>query len=244
MQRELSGKTIVVTGATRGIGRALAGQLVAKGADVIGVARDQSALVAMAAKLGPAFTSLRCDLADPSDRHALCEALPKQIDGLINNAAIQIEQDYFTDPAPRDPSSIEIALNVTAAIALTTRLLVRLRQAPAPFVVNMTSGVAISPKERAPVYSATKAALSSFTTGFRYQAQTHCPQMTVAEVILPMVDTDMTAGRGSGKISPDQAAAQIIAGIIGGKHRIWVGKARLLPLLNRIAPRLVARMLR
>ena len=198
----------------------------------------------MAAALGTRFTPLACDLADHDERIALCTALPEKIDGLINNAGIQIEQDYFTNGAHDVSYLTEIALNIAAPVALTTALLSRLVASPSPFVVNITSGLALTPKERAPVYCATKAALSSFTTGLRYQAQTHCPQMTIAEAILPLVDTDMTAGRGTAKISPDQAAAEIIAGIVKGKNRIWVGKARLLPLLNRISPGFVAKMLR
>lgn len=236
------GKTIVVTGATRGIGRALCHQLFAQGAQVIGVARNQSQLTAMHNSHPAQFTPQVCDLADPDDRAALRAALPVQLDGLINNAGVQFETNYF-DMAPTR-TELEIAINLTAPVALITDIIPRLRAAENPFIVNVSSGLAFTPKQAAPLYSATKAALHSFTTGLRYQSQAHCPHMTVSEAVLPMVDTDMTAGRGTGKITPDKAAGDILVGVANGAPMIWIGKARMLPWLWRISPAIVVRMLR
>lgn len=240
MQRDLAGRQIVVTGVTRGVGRALAGQLLAAHAKVVGVARDPVALDALAKTFGPGFTPVLADLA--LDVAPLLAELPDQIDGLINNAGVQYERNYFEEDADTDAD--EIAINLTAPIALCAGLLPRLRQSPAPFIVNITSGLAFAPKEAAPVYCATKAGLQRFTTALRYQAETACPPMLVAEAILPLVDTGMTAGRGRGKISPMQAAEELIAGIRKGKEHVMIGKSRLLPPLLRLSPALVARMLR
>lgn len=61
---------------------------------------------------------------------------------------------------------------------------------------------------------------------------------------MSLVATDMTEGRGSGKITPAQAAAAVLAGVERGQAEIWVGKAKLLRLVNRLSPGLAARLLR
>ncbi len=61
---------------------------------------------------------------------------------------------------------------------------------------------------------------------------------------MALVDTDMTKGRGSGKISPARAAAEILAGMREGRDEIWVAKAGLLRILHRLSPKLAAGVLR
>jgi uncharacterized oxidoreductase len=53
----------------------------------------------------------------------------------------------------------------------------------------------------------------------------------------------MTQGRGTGKISPAQAASEVIAGLHKGHPTVWVGKARAVPLMQRFAPRVLARIM-
>lgn len=65
----------------------------------------------------------------------------------------------------------------------------------------------------------------------------------VVEVVMPLVDTRMTAGRGSGKLSAAQAAQQLIEGLLAGKTDVRIGKARLLPWLHRWAPGVLTRIL-
>jgi uncharacterized oxidoreductase len=110
-------------------------------------------------------------------------------------------------------------------------------------VVNITSVLALAPKRSAPVYSATKAALRAFTLGLRYQLAAH-RQVRIVEVLPPVVDTAMTAGRGSDKMDPADVAERIVDGLERDEEEIWVGKARLVRLLARVAPTLVARILR
>ena len=66
----------------------------------------------------------------------------------------------------------------------------------------------------------------------------------VIEAVLPLVDTPMTAGRGNNKLTADDAAREIISGIHKGMHEIYVGKAKWLPLLMRLAPNMVKKMMR
>jgi uncharacterized oxidoreductase len=68
----------------------------------------------------------------------------------------------------------------------------------------------------------------------RYQSEGS--QMRVVEAILPLVDTPMTKGRGTGKLPADTAARGIIAGIGKGSNEVYIGKAQLLRILGRLAP--------
>ena len=121
-------------------------------------------------------------------------------------------------------------------------MLDHLRRQQTAAIVNVSSGLAIYPKTGSAVYSATKAALHSFTQSLRYQLED--TGVHVFEAIVPMVDTPMTAGRGSGKISAQECAKQMIAGIHANRDEIYIGKARLLPLLSRLAPGTAKRILK
>ncbi|MCA0871887.1 SDR family NAD(P)-dependent oxidoreductase [Seohaeicola saemankumensis] len=238
------GKRMAVTGASRGIGAALARQLVGAGATVLAVARDAERLQAMAADLGPGLIPVPCDLADAQARRALIAKLGP-VDGLINNAALQIESDYAQ--VGHDPAADigrEVAVNFEAPLHLGAALLPVLAARPEALIVNVTSALALAPKRSAPVYCATKAGLRNFTTGLRYQAERSCPQVQVVEVVMTLVETGMTTGRGRGKISPNRAAAEVLNGLRRDKRRIWAGKTQTLRVIYRLSPGLAARILR
>jgi len=245
----LEGKHILVTGATRGIGRALTVQLIQAGATVLAVARDGEALAALAWEQGPQLQPHACDLQNADARQRLIEAVTdgrSPLDGLINNAGIQIEADYLATSHVDLAKDIatEVSINLVAPLHLSTALAPHLAQRPEGFIVNITSALALAPKQDAPIYCATKAGLRSFTTALRYQAGQFAPKMQVSECIMSLVDTDMTLGRGRGKISPDRAAQDLLQGIKAGADEIWIGKTRVLRWINRLAPALAARILR
>ncbi len=114
-------------------------------------------------------------------------------------------------------------------------------RAPGGAVVNVTSLVSLHPKPSAPVYSATKAGLASFTRALRHQLASKA--ITVIDVIPPLAATEMTAGRGSGKLSPEDMAEAIVTGIARGEMQIAPGKSKLVLRLNRLLPGLIARIL-
>jgi uncharacterized oxidoreductase len=80
--------------------------------------------------------------------------------------------------------------------------------------------------------------LRSFAKSLRAQLRNAQWNIEITEALPPLVDTDMTRGRGRGKISAQTAARQIVEGIQAGKLEIYVGASALLRVINRISPAL------
>jgi uncharacterized oxidoreductase len=137
-----------------------------------------------------------------------------------------------------------MAVNFSSPIQLTVALVPLLLEQPEAMIVNITSGLALAPKQSSPVYCAAKAGLRSFTKALRYQAKARAQHVRIVEALPPLVDTDMTRGRGRGKISPDACAAEIIAGMEAGREAIYVGKAKLLRAIHGLSPSAADRLMR
>lgn len=233
--------TIVLTGGTDGIGKILGERLLAQGHRLVVVARRAASLAS-----APRLHGIACDLSDPAAVRAVTAQIihdHPETRILINNAAYQYGR-ALTDPA-LDPDQIEdeIAINLLAPALLIQGLLAVLSRGGAPAaIVNINSGLALFPKRQTALYCATKAGLHSLSQSLRDQLRGS--PVAVLEAFLPLVDTAMTAGRGRAKLPPAVAADAILAGIAAGRPQIWVGKARLLPLLARLAPELGRALLR
>lgn len=232
--------TVLLTGATSGIGAALCDLLLLQGHSVLAFARRATHLPARAG-LHP----IAADLTDLAAIPALCQQVVDSHPGLsvlINNAAVQHALP-LTDPASRPTHLIEEAtLNLAAPALLAQALLPLLMTRGAGAIVNISSGLAIFPKQAGGLYSATKAGLSSFTTSLRWQIEG--TPLLVTEVQLPLVDTPMTRGRGARKLDPQDDAAAILAGVAARRPVIRVGAARALPVLQVLAPWAGRRILR
>ena len=107
-------------------------------------------------------------------------------------------------------------------------------------IVNVSSGLGLVPKMSAPVYCGTKAGIHIFTKSLRYQLD----KIKVFEVLPPLVATDMTAGRGKGKISPEQLVDEFIRGFAKDKLEMNIGKVKLLKRINRLVPRLAEKIMK
>jgi len=245
----LSGRTALVTGGARGIGLELSRQLVDAGADVVAVGRDVVALDRLAAEQPGRITPWPADLGDAAAVDRLIEQIPQrhpELSLVINNAGVQLPGDFIRGEPAGFAAAIraESAVNFEATAAICVGLLPHLRAQPQATLVNVSSGLALAPKASAPVYCATKAAVRSFTKALRYQCEDGAANVAVIEAIMALVDTDMTQGRGRGKMSARDAAAEVIRGIARGTPEIWVGRTRLLYALTRVAPGLAERMMR
>jgi short-subunit dehydrogenase involved in D-alanine esterification of teichoic acids len=233
---------IVITGGSSGIGLALVNRYLKAGCPVLAVARNTSAIPAR-----DNLATLDADLTDPAEPARIAArvaALRLPVAVLINNAGVQSALDFsgadIACPTVPDRIRDEIALNLVAPILLA-RALLRFMVRPNGTIVNVTSLVSRQPKVSAPVYSASKAGLASFTRSLRVQL--HPDEIHVLEAVPPLVDTSMTADRGSGKISAEAMAEAIFAGVRNQKNIIAPGLSRRVLLLNRLLPELVRTIL-
>lgn len=235
----IAGKTVLLTGGTDGIGKELATQLKAKGATVIVTGRTAERVDA-AKSTG--FETIMSDLSTAAGVDAVLAAVTgRDIDILINNAGVGSDHD-FREAAPDLADNDRcIALNVNAPVHLIARLMDRLKARPEAMIVNVTSGLAIAPRAGGPIYCATKAALRSYTLALREQLKG--TRIHVLEVLPPVVETKMTAGRGSKKMSPQDCAAQIVDAMETNAKEANVGMVKLLRWVYSLSPALARRIM-
>lgn len=234
---------VLITGGTSGIGRAMALELAEAGARVVVCGSDADRARACA-ELHPRIMSVSCDVTESADVAALRTVVDTRLGGLdmlVHAAALQQEIDFVEGA---DPGCIvrEVAVNLTAPMLVTLALLPTLARGVNPTVVAVTSILAAAPKQSAPVYCATKAGLRSWTTALRYQLESH--GVRVVELIPPLVRTRMTVGRDEGAVEPEDVARAFMRGVAAGRDVVRVGKARSARVVERLAPAVLARVLR
>lgn len=235
---DLQGKVALVTGGSDGIGREIALQLQAAGAAVIVTGRSAEKLRAMEA-LG--FATIAGDLSTAEGIDAVVAGIAGQpLALLVNNAGVG--SAYELDSPDTLVSAAQcIRTNLDAPVALCTRLLPILRAQPEAAIVNVTSGLAIAPRAGGSIYCATKAGLRAYTQAIRHLLKDS--NVRVIEALPPVVETNMTAGRGGKKMSAHDCAAEILHGIRKGKREVNVGMVKILQLVNSISPALARRIM-
>ena len=168
----LRGKTAVVTGASRGLGRRIAQALAAHGARVAMLARSSADLTAAAAEIGSPAVAIECDVADPSSVKAAFAAVARQFGGmnlLINNAAIT--ELHKVEHASDASLARELAVNLAGPIYCCREAIPLLRAAGDGDIVNVTSESVERPFPYLTVYSATKGGLETFSAGLRAEVR-------------------------------------------------------------------------
>jgi uncharacterized oxidoreductase len=235
---DMTGKTVLLTGGSAGIGREIARQLKSRGAHVILTGRNPERLGAMQAE---GFEVLAADLSDAAGVDALVAALgDRPLDILINNAGQLIDHDFRKGAPDADAADEGIYANLTAPIRLITALVPQLRTRPEAAIVNVTSGLAVAPAARQPVYCATKAGLRFYTLALREQLKGTA--IRVIEALPPVVDTQMNDGNPMKKMPAEECARQIVAAIEKGHDEANIGMTRTLRLVESISPALARRM--
>lgn len=186
---ELSGKRVVVTGASRGIGRGLAEAFAGRGAQLALVARNGAELGALAERLGG--TAYPADLGVPGARAQLAERLlgDGPVDVLVNNAGVSHVGHVLSRTNAQLREVIE--LNLVAPIELCLAVLPGMIDRGQGRIVNVSSMAAAAVPPGLAFYGASKAGLSQFTAGLRQDIRVPGVGFTLVEI--GSVDTEMDA---------------------------------------------------
>lgn len=189
-------RAVLITGGSSGIGLGLAERHLAAGCRVVVTGRDSARLAAVADRL-PGVEIFANDIATPQGRERLADHVRQSIpelDLLINNAGIQRRVGIASDHAPWAEAQNEIDILFAAPVHLGQLLVPHMLAHGRPSVlVNVTSGGAFFPQPFAPLYSAAKAALHSYTVNLRHALK--ATPVGVVELIPPAVATEL-AGPG------------------------------------------------
>jgi uncharacterized oxidoreductase len=211
---KLSGNTVFITGGTSGIGRSLAEALYKRGNQVIISGRRKGHL-AEVTKANPGMQSLELNVADPASIASAAKRLiaeyPK-LNVLINNAGIM----HIDDAAGAIDEAVlvsTVTTNLLGPIRMTSALIEHLKKQPAATVINVSSGLAFVPLASTAVYSATKAALHSYTQSMRYKLKG--TSVRVLELIPPWVQTDLLNSKDEPRAMPLAAFIQEALTVLG-----------------------------
>jgi short-subunit dehydrogenase len=240
--------TALVTGASSGMGKEFAGQLAAKGANLVLVARRAGKLEEVRGALlgrhpGQTIDVITADLSEPgsaADVAQQVEAAGRHVDALINNAGSAFHGQFADQPPARIAS--EIQLNVASLAGLTARFLPRMLQARRGLVINVASTAAFQPVPTMAVYGATKAFVLSFTEALWYETRGSgvrvlalCPGATETGFFAAADEQPfMTRGRQT----PDQVVRTALAAVGGTSPSVVSGWRNQLTVIGpRLAPR-------
>ena len=256
----IQGAAVAVTGAASGIGRALAKELAARGADLALADRDEAGLATVAAEIGNTrkVTTHRVDVSVPTDITAFAEAAASAHPALnivINNAGVALLGN-FTEV---EEAQMEWLMNINfwGVVRSTRAFLPHLSRQRAAHVVNLSSifGIVAPPGQTA--YSAAKFAVRGFSESLRHELEAAGSPVRVSVVHPGGVATNIARNSRNGSASvdnarrseaierfdkvatksPTTAAIRIIEGIEKNAPRILIGSdARFMDLLQRFRP--------
>jgi short-subunit dehydrogenase len=232
----IAGSVVLVTGASRGIGRATAELLAGRGARVVVVARDEKALRELAARTGG--TALPADLRDPGAAAAVVRRAREEhgrLDGVVANAGIG-HAGAVVDMTDEQVAAL-VDVNVRGTLLLARAAASAFAEQPGDrrrgivFVTSIAGAVGV-PGES--VYSATKAAVESFAVVLREELR---PTGVGVSTVLPgVVDTEFFARRGAPydrrfprPMPPERVARAVVAALESGRERTVVPRWLALP---------------
>lgn len=230
----LTGASVLITGASSGIGAATARAMAAAGARLLISGRDQRRLAAVAAETGG--TALAADLTSAGEvaglANAALRAAPAGLDVLVNNAGIGWEGAFSDMPA----AALErlIAVNLTAPLHLTRLLAPAMADRGRGHVVFVSSIAGATGVPREAAYAATKAGLNYFADSLRYELG---PRRVRVSVVLPgVIDTPFFDRRGVPyqrthpvPIPPERVARAILTAIERNRAEVFVPAWMRLP---------------
>jgi uncharacterized oxidoreductase len=200
---KMTGNTILITGGTSGIGLGLALRLHEAGNKVIVAGRRKELLDEITAEHA-GIDGLVLDVADPdsiAQAHQTVAASHPGLNVLVNNAGIMVRENLL-DPAGLPVAEDHVATNLLGPIRMTYAFLPLLVGKDDAVVMNVTSALAFVPYQSTPTYSATKAALHSFSESLRIQLASADAGVQVIEVVPPGVRTTLMGQQDSEQSVP------------------------------------------
>jgi len=217
----LAGKTVLVTGASGGIGAATSILFAKGGANVILIARREEALAKVAAacteahqasglQQGGKFASVQLDVSDTKAVANLWSKVPQElrdVDILVNNAGYVLGVEHVGDISEADIEGM-FATNVFGLIAMTQLLVKEFKKKKAGHVINLGSIAGREPYAGGSIYTATKHAVNAFT-GSMMRELVNTP-IRVTEIQPGMVETEFSVTRYRGDTS---AAKKVYEGL-------------------------------
>jgi NAD(P)-dependent dehydrogenase (short-subunit alcohol dehydrogenase family) len=225
----------LVTGAARGLGRALALELAARGFEVWATLRDLRAGAALLAAAGPAAARIQVKELDVTKPAGF--ALPERLRLLVNNAGV--EADYLpAEHAPQEAWRAVFETNVFGLVELTRRAIPALRAAGGGAIVNVTSASLLFPMPFYSVYRASKAAIQAY--GESLAAELRPFGIRVLEVLPGPIETDLLAGSDR---EPEAARCAGYAPLARWAHLARRGMSGSTTPANEAARRIVAAVL-
>jgi short-subunit dehydrogenase len=232
---ELTGRTILLTGASRGIGAVLAVRLARERPHLVLAARDARKLESVASRcsaLGASVTPVAADISSAEDRQRLVQTAGS-VDVLINNAGV--ETTTMVADQTRELVEAQIATNLIAPIELTRLLLPAMLAKRCGVVVNVSSMSGKVPTPYNAVYSATKFGLNGFAAAIRYELEgsgvhvgTVCPSF-VGETGM-WADTGVRAPALMREVPPAKVVAAVLK-VMAGAREVLVTPGPVRPLL-------------
>ena len=190
---QTSGNTILITGGGSGIGRELAHKWHDLGNTVIVAGRTRASLDETAAGHANIHTMI-VDVGDAEDIARFAKKVVEvhpAINVLVNNAGIMRFED-ITEERELGDAEATIATNLLGPIRLIDGLIEHLKAQENAAIINVTSGLAFVPMPRTATYSATKAAMHSYTVSLRAKLE---GKIEVIELAPPAVQTELTPGQ-------------------------------------------------
>jgi uncharacterized oxidoreductase len=239
---KLTGRTILITGGSAGIGLAFAVKFASLGNEVIVTGRRQAVLDDVKAK-HPGLHTIRSDVADPEQIAALASRVKAEfprLDVLVNNAGISHYKNLKAPASDLAGLMAEMNVNVGGVVRMTSAF-IDILTANRGAVLNISSALAFVPLPCIPIYCATKAAIHSYTQSLRFQLEE--TGVEVIEIMPPAVKTDMTAdlaqGDGITLINVAELVKLSFASLKAGAVEILPGQSKQLAFMRRLAPNFI-----
>lgn len=243
-QQKVDGKTIIVTGASSGIGLTVSKYLAQAGAHVLLLARTKEKLDEVKAEIeaeGGKASVFPCDLNDMDSIDAVSKeilAAVDHIDVLVNNAGRSIRRAVHESIDRFHDFERTMQLNYFGAVRLVLNVLPHMMQRKDGQIINISSIGVLANATRFSAYVASKAALDAFSRCL--SAEVHSHKIAITSIYMPLVRTPMIAPTKIYKyvptLSPEEAADLIAYAIVKRPKKIATNLGRLASITYAVAP--------